>query len=81
VLAVAGQTVPQYYDKRNHNRLKAEGFDISRLIKAHMVVRKDYVVPEDHIYVVGDNPVVSEDSRDFGPIPINCVWGRVVSLE
>lgn len=36
------------------------------------------VVPDGHLYVLGDNLADSEDSRDFGPIPMNSVLGRVL---
>ncbi len=35
-------------------------------------------VPPNHIYVVGDNLEVSEDSRVFGPIPLNTIIGKVL---
>lgn len=35
-------------------------------------------VPADHIYVVGDNLEVSEDSRTFGAIPLRSVIGKVL---
>lgn len=34
-------------------------------------------VPEGHVFVVGDNWANSWDSRDFGPLPIELVYGRV----
>lgn len=37
-----------------------------------------YIVPEGHIYVLGDNLAVSEDSRDFGPVPLSRVLGKVI---
>jgi signal peptidase I len=36
-------------------------------------------VPAGKLYVLGDNPPVSDDSRDFGPIPMDTVLGRVLS--
>jgi signal peptidase I len=38
-------------------------------------------VPAGQIYVLGDNPPHSEDSRDFGPIPMNTVLGRVLRWQ
>lgn len=34
------------------------------------------VVPEKYIYVLGDNREHSEDSRSFGPVPIDQVIGK-----
>ena len=36
------------------------------------------VVPPDSIYVLGDNRVVSMDSRQWGPIPESAVQGRLL---
>jgi signal peptidase I len=37
-----------------------------------------YFLPEGYLFVLGDNPRVSEDSRLFGPIPVRDVLGVVV---
>ena len=34
------------------------------------------VVPDDSVFVVGDNAPNSEDSRAFGPVPLNTIIGR-----
>ncbi len=39
------------------------------------------VVPEGHIYVLGDHRDRSNDSRSFGTIPVDRLRGRVVGLD
>src|SRR5688572_11393890 len=36
-------------------------------------------VPAGHVVVLGDNLKVSDDSRNFGPVPITQIYGRVVN--
>ena len=36
------------------------------------------IVPDGQIYVLGDNPPVSDDSRSFGPVPSDTLLGRVI---
>ena len=38
-----------------------------------------YVVPKGTVYLLGDNPGNSEDSRFYGPVPVDRIVGRVVA--
>jgi hypothetical protein len=37
-----------------------------------------FVVPPDHVWLEGDNPPRSTDSRHYGPVPASSLRGRVV---
>lgn len=37
----------------------------------------DVIVPEGHVYVLGDNRAHSADSREFGPVPVEAIHGKV----
>lgn len=44
----------------------------------HYPHKKLIKVPEGHVWLQGDNPAVSKDSRMYGPVPRALVKGRVV---
>lgn len=39
-----------------------------------------YAVPEDSVFILGDCRTQAEDSRDFGPVPVQCGQGKVITL-
>ena len=39
-----------------------------------------YRVPEGHVFLLGDYRTQAEDSRDLGPIPLEEVQGKVITL-
>lgn len=39
-----------------------------------------YRVPEGHVFVLGDYRTNATDSRDFGPIPMKQVEGKVITI-
>ena len=39
-----------------------------------------YAVPDDHVFVLGDYRTQTEDSRDFGSIPMENVQGKVITI-
>ncbi|MEV7232057.1 signal peptidase I [Polymorphospora sp. NPDC051019] len=41
--------------------------------------REPVTVPEDTVYVMGDDRAISRDSRAYGPVPDGDVTGRVVT--
>jgi signal peptidase I len=52
---------------------------MAKRYRHHPALRPHSVrVPEDHVFVIGDNVCRSEDSRDFGSIPIASIIGRAV---
>lgn len=77
VVAVAGDTV-----EIDSGRALVNGESIDdaeeRILSEGDVSLAEVVVPDRHVYVLGDNRPVSLDSRFFGPVPLEAVTGKVV---
>ena len=39
-----------------------------------------FTVPDGCVYVLGDYRTDTHDSRDFGPVPLSSVGGKVISI-
>jgi signal peptidase I len=65
-----------------YNQDNPEGFEPDTLASYGKVITTtagdvDITVPDDSIYVCGDNRPQSLDSRSFGPVPLNTVVGKL----
>ena len=71
-----------YFIKRVY-RLGGETVDMVNVPRAPLWRLADgpFTVPKGDIYVLGDNREVSSDSREFGPVPLDRVIGKVIHLQ
>jgi len=61
VTATEGQRIPPEYRQRNH-------------CNPH---NRSCFVPSGHVWLSGDNPSVSRDSRTYGPVPRGLIRAQV----
>lgn len=84
IIALPGESV-QIRDNKVYvsGREIKESYILERIEESRnngLVFNHDFeeiIVPEGHVFVMGDNRLNSQDSRDFGAIPINDIIGRV----
>lgn len=77
VVAVAGDTVEIIDDVATVNGVPESSAPLT-LSPGRGENRPPLVVPEGHVYLMGDNRGVSLDSRFIGPVELERVYGRVV---
>jgi signal peptidase I len=53
-------------------------WDTGERLEGVQEAARKIVIPEDHVWVEGDNPAMSMDSRSFGPVPVEWLLGRIV---
>jgi mitochondrial inner membrane protease subunit 1 len=59
-------------------RIRGMGGDRIWVRRQGAAVPEEIVVPEGHVWLEGDNPLQSTDSRDYGPVPLGLVRGKIV---
>ncbi len=62
------QTLQQDFEEANNNNISKKRDRYEATMK----------VPPNHVWVEGDNPLESTDSRHYGPLPISALRGRIV---
>lgn len=81
VVGVAGDTVEVRDDVAIVNgENEAYGFPVTLAAGTRPYRLPAVTVPMGTVYLMGDNRPVSFDSRDFGPVPVDSVMGRVVAV-
>lgn len=80
VIALPGQTVDV-----QDGRVLVDGEPLDEpythgLQTRPVIVELPTTVPEGQLWVMGDNRPGSKDSRDFGPVPVDSVLGRVIAV-
>lgn len=69
-----------YFIKRVY-RLAGEKVDMVNIPRAWKLKQGEFVVPPGTVYVLGDNREVSSDSREFGPVELSRVIGKVIVVR
>ena len=75
VIGLPGDTL-EYRDGKVYRN--GELLEEDYILEEMSVPFETITVPEDHVYVMGDNRNFSKDSRSLGPIPLENVRGEVM---
>lgn len=77
IVVIRGEAPGEYLVKRVY-ATEGEEVDYAYQPENYDFSQGKYVVPEGYVYVLGDNLSMSEDSREFGPVPMQRILGKVV---
>ncbi len=77
IVVIKGSSPGEYLFKRAQY-LSGETVDWVNVPRTWTMASGRYKVPEGYIFVIGDNLAASSDSRDFGPVPVEDIVGKVI---
>ena len=73
-----GDCYQEAYEPRMHEWIRVITPAMKRLVRTGRLAGRTTQVPEGELYITGDNPQVSLDSRQFGFVPTSSIRGLVV---
>jgi signal peptidase I len=80
IVVIRNEDGPGYIIKRVF-RLAGGKVDYKNVPESWSLADGEFIVPQGCVYVLGDNRPVSEDSRKFGPVPVERILGKIVVVQ